>query len=74
MSHASDVHRIIDTLGSGVIENALGVTEYSLRAAKRDKKFPALWYRPLADLCAERDVPCPIDAFRWKGDEKAGAA
>lgn len=64
------VHRIIDALGSSVIEEKLGLTGFSVRAAKRDGLFPARWYRPLKDLCTKQCVECPDDAFRWIDTDK----
>lgn len=62
---ASSVHLIIDTLGPGRIEAQLGVTKFSLLAAKRDRLFPARWYAPLRAMCDEDGIDCPLDAFRW---------
>lgn len=64
------VHRIIDSLGSSVIEERLGLTGFSVRAAKRDGMFPARWYRPMKALCVENNVECPDEAFRWIDADK----
>lgn len=66
----SHVTRIIGALGSDAIESELGLTKFSIRAAKRDGIFPARWYRPLRALCAKSGVECPDDAFRWVDTDK----
>lgn len=72
--HTSSVHRIVSEVGSEAIEEILGVTKYSIRAAKRDRLFPARWYEPLRILCVEQGVDCPVDAFRWIDTNREGAA
>lgn len=67
----SHVHRIVDAIGSEVVQERLGVGEFSIRSAKRQRKFPALWYAELSAMCAELGVECPLDAFYWKGDRGA---
>lgn len=66
MVHLSDVHRIIAEIGPDAIQSRLGVTVYSLLAAKRERQFPALWYAEISDMCAEQGVDCPRDVFAWK--------
>lgn len=63
--HTSAVHRIVCELSSVLIEDTLGVTKHAIRAAKRDRLFPARWYGPLLQLCDARSIECPIGAFRW---------
>lgn len=65
-TNISAVHRIIELLGSEAIERELGLSEFSIRAAKRDRRFPATWYKPLSELCANAGIECPMSAFNWK--------
>lgn len=66
----SHVHRIVSALGADAIVAELGLTEFSIRAAKRDGLFPARWYRPIEALCAKSGVECPVEAFRWIDSDK----
>jgi hypothetical protein len=67
MNHA---RAIIEAIGPDDIAAELGLTEFSIRAAKRDDLFPARWYGPLKGLCEKRGVECPISAFRWVDADK----
>ena len=71
MTHTPDpepitVSEVIAALGADVIQASCQVGEYSIRAAKRDKKFPASWFDAIESLCAENDLPCPRDLFAFK--------
>lgn len=70
----SHVHRIVAAIGEQAIIDALGVSKFAVRAAKRDKKFPALWYAAISELCRKSEAECPLSAFWWKGDERARPA
>jgi hypothetical protein len=73
MSNAS-VSTIIEALGSKAIEDALCVSSHSVRHAKYTGKFPASWYARLSDLCAGKQVECPLSLFNFLqaavGDEQ----
>lgn len=66
----SHVHRIIRALGADAIASELQLTEFSIRAAKREGLFPARWYRPIEALCAKSGVECPVEAFYWIDSDK----
>ena len=66
----SSAHKIIEALTSKVIQDKLGITEFSILAAKRKRRFPARWYAPIKQLCDEKGIECPIDAFTWAGSDK----
>jgi hypothetical protein len=66
------VAAIIDTIGVPTMAALLGLSPFSIVAAKRDGVFPAKWYAPLRGACADRGINCPMDAFRWlEPDKKA---
>lgn len=71
MSSKSTVHHIVQTLGRENIESRLGVSKYSLFAAKRDRLFPAAWFDVLDEMCRERGIECPRSAFRFRSSESA---
>lgn len=60
------VKQIVEAVGSEAIEEKLGVSEFAIRSAKRNGKFPGIWYGPLLDLCRDRDLECPLSVFNWK--------
>ena len=68
------VHQIISVLGSEAIEMALDVSSHSVRAAKTKGEFPSSWYRELKALCDEIGIPCPMNAFYWRGRQEKDEA
>lgn len=65
------VQRITRQLGGeNALAEALGLTKFSVRAARREGAFPARWYAPLKALCDEHGVPCPLVAFNWLAPDK----
>ena len=60
--------QIIEALPDGALER-LGMTARNIRHAKSSGRFSGLWYRRIRDLCMDHGVPCPMDAFNWKGDD-----
>ena len=63
MNSTSD---IINCLGPDAIQEACQVGEFSIRAAKRDGKFPASWFDAIEGLCTARDMACPRELFAFK--------
>jgi hypothetical protein len=59
-------HTIIKALGRENIAARIGVSDFSIRHARASGKFPASWYAPLREMCAEAGVACSLDAFNWK--------
>lgn len=57
---------IIESVGSGEIERALGVSRHSVRHAKTTGAFPASWFDQLDRMCAERGLACPRSLFNFK--------
>lgn len=68
------VAAIIEVLGSEAIEQKLGVSEFAVRAAKRNGIFPASWYLPISEMCSAVGHACPIDVFNWKSPDNAAPA
>ena len=68
------VSEIIEMVGSAKIQSLLGVTEFSIRAARRDGKFPANWFAVISDQCAEAQVECPRGLFNFKEAQPKGDA
>ena len=65
------VRTITDALGSVAIQERLGVTEFSIRHARREGSFAASWYAAMKAMCDEAGVDCPMSAFNWKTSEPA---
>lgn len=57
---------VIELVGADVIQQRCDVSPYSIRAAIRDGRFPASWYRVLHELCHERGQQCPMCLFNFK--------
>jgi hypothetical protein len=57
---------IITAIGADAIQMACQVGEFSIRAAKRDGKFPASWFDAIEGLCSDRALPCPRELFAFK--------
>lgn len=71
MTHTSEpepitVSKVVTALGSKVIQASCQVGEFSIRAAKRDGKFPASWFDAIEGLCSDRALPCPRELFAFK--------
>lgn len=62
----STVADISDKLGRRDMERELGVTRAAIANAVSDGKFPASWYGIISSMCAQREVDCPLDAFRMR--------
>ena len=60
---------IINEIGADAICERLGVTSYSVRAAKTAGTFPARWFLGVRALCDERGVECSMSAFNWRSPE-----
>jgi hypothetical protein len=60
------VSDIINKLGSENIQRLLDVKEYSIRAAKRQRKFPARWFAVIEAECMKLGIQCPRDLFAFK--------
>ncbi len=71
MTNTSD---IINKVGSAAIEVACNVGEHSVRAAKRDGKFPASWFDEMEKLCADHGLPCPRNLFAFKRPQEDSPA
>lgn len=61
-----EIKNIISEIGGDALQEALGVSEYSLRAAKRDGKFPASWWTVVKALADRRGVEVSEDLFNFK--------
>ncbi len=68
MKTASD---IIAAIGSETIQAICKVGVFSIRAAKRDGKFPASWFDAIEGVCTERGIPCPRGLFAFKRHDGA---
>lgn len=66
----SHVHRIVGQIGEEALASDLGLTAFSIKAAKSADVFPARWYGPLKRLCDERGIPCPLAAFNFLDPDK----
>jgi len=60
-----DVRAIIAAVGSEKIQEKTGKSEHSVRAALRDKLFPAKWYPVIKELCEEVGQECPLYLFNF---------
>lgn len=63
--------QVIDALGSDAVIRRLGVTKFSLRAARREGAFPASWYEELSRMGEEAGVPIPISLFNMRRGDAA---
>ena len=62
---------IINALGPDTIQAICQVGEFSIRAAKREGKFPASWFDAIERACHDRGYPCPRDLFAFKRAQSA---
>jgi hypothetical protein len=60
------VKEIVEQVGSDKLECACGVTEFSVKAAKRERMFPASWFKVVEKLCNEKGIECPDNLFNFK--------
>ncbi|WP_412550554.1 hypothetical protein [Shimia sp. MIT910701] len=67
----SDVKSIVAAVGSEKIQEKTGKSEHSVRAAIRDKLFPAKWYPVIKELCADVGEECPLHLFNFIQSEEA---
>lgn len=65
---------IIDTLTPHRLATEIGMPERTIRHARTTGRFSGLWFGPVADLCHQLSIPCPIDAFTWKAVAKKDGA
>lgn len=61
-----DTKTTTQQLGVAAIAERLGVTENAVREATRSGLYPAMWWKALRGLAAERGVDLPDNLFRWK--------
>lgn len=68
MTHAPDINitDIIAAIGADTIQARCDVGEFSIRAAKRDGKFPASWFDAIESECSVRGIECPRELFAFK--------
>lgn len=57
---------IIAELGADTIQHLCGVGEFSIRAAKREGRFPASWFALIDAECTRRGIDCPRTLFAFK--------
>ena len=57
---------IIQAVGKDFIVRECGVSIYSIRAAIREKVFPASWYAALKAECDRLGLACPMELFSFK--------
>lgn len=57
---------ILNEVGSDHIQKACGVSEYSIRSAKRGRQFPASWYGEIKKECDRLGLECPMELFSFK--------
>lgn len=62
------VRHITDTLTAEVIQEGLGVGTHAVRFVRTTGEFPATWYRFIKAKCDEVGIPCPMTAFKFKGE------
>ena len=62
---------IISALGAEAIQSLCNVGEFSIRAARRDGKFPASWFDAIEGACAKQGIACPRDLFAFKRPQDA---
>ena len=62
---------IINAIGPDAIQSICQVGEFSIRAAKREGKFPASWFDAIERACSDRGIQCPRDLFAFKRPQDA---
>jgi hypothetical protein len=73
MTHAPDttISDIISAIGADTIQARCDVGGFSIRAAKRDGKFPASWFDAIESECNAIGIACPRDLFAFKRPQDA---
>lgn len=73
MNHVS---QICDAIGREAIMQRLGVGKTAVSNAVTAGKMPASWYVTVSEICREKDVECPVEAFTFKAVDQTqeGAA
>ncbi len=69
MNKQAVIH-IIDSLGAEIFEERFGVGSHSIRNYRTTGIFPASLFDGVEELCREKGIPCPRDAFGWKKPAK----
>ena len=57
---------ICDALGRREIAARVGVGITAVSNASVEGAFSASWYETIREMCAESDIECPRDLFKWK--------
>ena len=68
------VNEIIDRVGAAFIQEGCAVSEFSIRAVKRDGVFPASWYGVIKPECDRLGIECPMCLFSFKRPPNHGEA
>jgi hypothetical protein len=63
--------QIINAMGAEAVMARLGVTKFSIRAARRDGSFPASWYEEMSRMGEEFGVSVPISLFNMRRGDAA---
>lgn len=63
---------IAKALGQKPLADALGVGVTAVNNSLSRDHFPAAWYPVIRDLCTEKGVECPEEAFNFKSPRGAG--
>ncbi len=61
-----DIKKVIEAIGSDALQNGLGVSEYSLRAARREGRFPSSWFAVVKEMGESAGVEVREDMFSFK--------
>ena len=61
-----DTKQINDAIGRKALQDALCLSDSSIREAYRANRFPASWYPIVERECHARGIHCPRDVFAWK--------
>lgn len=62
-----DVGGFISAVGRDNLGRRLGVGRSAISNAIQKNKMPCMWSRVVAQLCRERELYVPVDAFPFKG-------
>lgn len=61
------------TLGRQNLATRLGTNKRTISAAMSVKRFPAAWFAVIAEMCAERQIECPLEIFSFHQAEQIAA-